>query len=40
MSLLEGKLSLFANNIIPVNVDENWEKLKQTIEINLRYIYN
>jgi hypothetical protein len=35
-SLLKGKLIMFVDDIAPFN----WEKLKQTVEINLRYTYD
>lgn len=39
-SLLKGKLFMFADDIALVNFEDNWETLKQTVEIDLRFIYD
>jgi len=39
-SLLKSKLFMFADDIALVNFEDNWEKLKHTIEIDLRHIYD
>lgn len=39
-SLLKGKLFMFADDIALVNFEDNWEKLKHTVEIDLRHIYD
>lgn len=38
-SILKGKLFMFANDIVLVNIEDNWETLKRT-EIDLQNIYD
>jgi len=36
--LLKGKLFIFADDIALVNFEDNWGKLKHTVEIDLWHI--
>lgn len=38
-SILKGNLFMFADDIASVNVENNWERLKQTVESDLRELY-
>jgi len=38
-SLLKGRLFMFADDIVLVNVDNNWEELKTSVEGDLQHNY-
>jgi len=39
-ALLKDKLFMSADDIALVNVEENWEKLKEIVELDLQFVYN
>lgn len=39
-SLLKRKLFMFADYIALVNFEDNWKKMKQTVEMDLQYFYD